>query len=693
MRHAHWMAACGLLVVVAGVGPARVPTASGPPPPPRPGQAGSNSARAGIHLTAGRTTSFVWVKTDTYGYRWDVSSNGSVSEGTNDAYDGAMQLSVNGTSLPGFSTGRLSPDGMEVEIGPWQRGDVSVSRRIFVNTKAGYCRWIDIFENQTSSVVPLSLKYYSNMGASTNRTYTSSGQAQLSEHDWGIVTAGSSTRSLRPAVAHIFASPRAKVSPSFQFSTGSDNLYYHVGLDVPARKAVALCYFEVQRRPFEAAVEFLKAFDHGRELKLVPAPLRRILVNMTGASMLLGSVELRRSDEFDLILLRNGDEIRGRITTDGYALRTEFGKFELPASDVLGLVSRSSEKNLVKVALVNGEVVAGELLGGPLEVRLPGGTALKIPPTGMTQAAYGVSDEKPEEIRATGSMIVLRRGERLAFDDADVSFRFRTLHGTVALSAADLRSIEMDTPAGGLHQAVFRNGSTLAGLLEAEQLPLRLELGPSISVPGWQVRRILLATERSESKDLAEMSLRNQDLLRGRCTDETWTVESGFGEVAVDPRDVREAKFTGGALGHVQVTLRNGTKIGGRLSADHVGFAIVPGPALKVFVGRIESFRAGATASATSRPAEEDRPGETGSGPSGGEATGGTELSDLDKKLKEATALQDQLAKDLQIAKAGMGNDPETARRVMLLARRLADVSAEAQQLRALRASLSEAPR
>ncbi len=570
----------------------------------------------GMHLTSGRSASFQWVLSDSLGYRWDISSDGTVANGTNNTYGPGMQLRLNGSSFSGPGGGTLSQDGAEAEIGPWNHGDVRVFRRVFINGKAGYCRWIDIFENTGAAEATLKLEYYFDMGQSTQRIYSSSGGAELGEGDWGVVTDGASSNSSQPAVVHVFATPAAKLKPSFSFSQGNDSLYYRLTLTVPARKASALCFFEAQRRPFESAVKCLREFNPSRELTLVPAPLRTILLNMRGAVLVLGDVELKRNDQFDLLILRNDDEIHCQILTDSYELKTAWGDLKVPASDVLGLVSRSADRNLVKLVLAGGQIVAGELAGEPLKVRLPGGTELNVPPKGLRQAAYRVCPEKPLEVRVSSALVHLRQGEQLAFEDADASFALASSHGTLTLAAADLQRIELDTPGGGLHRAVFRNGSTLAGLLAAEELQFKLSLGPVLKVPRWQVQRILLANEQLPSDALAKLTLRNGDVLFGHFTDASWNVEGKFGPVRLSPADLAEGEFSAESLGHVTVALRNGTKLGGRIGSDYIGFKIDPGPTMKVFVGQIEAITGGQppkTSGASTQPASGDSP--AGAGP------------------------------------------------------------------------------
>lgn len=598
-----------LFVVIVG---ATVLFAGGPDPPYLlPVRTGPTASDNGdIHVPAGQAvSSFPWTTTDLHGFQWDIVNNGAVSDGSNDAYDGGMQLQVGGTAFPAQPTARLSADGKEIEIG-WRYNNLNISRRIFVNTRSGYCRWIDIFENTTGAEITVALRYYSNVGDTTSRTHTTSGSAVVTSKDWGIVTAGAEG-SNRPAVVHVFATPAGKFKPVFSFTQNNDNLYCDASIKVPPSKAVALCFFEAQRKSFDEGVGFLKNFNPAEELLLVPAPLRKIVLNMTeGGLTAIGGIELKRDKKSDLIVLINDNEIRGEIINKEYVIRADFGQVTIPADAVIGLAGQSSANDRVRVVMADGQVIAGELTGGPVAIKLADGTELKIAPKELLQAAYRISPEKPEKITASDSLAVFRSRTMLAFDSAGVDLTFQTPYGVIKPSIGDLRAIEMDTPAGGLHQIVFHNGSTLAGLMTAERIRLKLKLGsasltegdPTLEVSCRQIKRFLFPARPVKPMNLVGLTFRNADVIFGLFADEKLTVHGKIGPVTVLCREVAKAEFNVAALGQVKLTMRDGTELAGKLADDYIKFKIEPGPELKIFTGHIESITGAAEAESPAEP-------------------------------------------------------------------------------------------
>jgi len=545
------------------------------------------SADKDIHIKSGRTVSGSWNLADGAGYQWNIYvAGGYVNSGSHSAYSSGMQLQVGGSGFSGSSSGRLSKDGREIEIGPWQRGSVKIYRRIYVDPKIGYCRWIDIFENTATSPQVLTLRYYNGMGTSTRRTYTNSGGTNVTDKDWGIVTGYTSNS--YSAVAHIFATKTSKVRPRFQWRRSNSTVYYHHTLKIPAKKTVALCLIEAQRRPFSEAQKFLTSFKVEKELKKVPPALRRIIVNMSGAMLTLGSLELPRNEEHDLIVRRGGNELLGTLLNENYVVETLYGKLTLPAVRVMGLSAPRGAGDRIRLGLVDGQVIVGKLASGPIRLKLADGNEMTMSTDKIDTAAYRVSPKRPEEVAFRKAMVVMRGGQQLFFKPDDVDWSFHTQYGRVKLKPGDLRTVMLDTPDGGLHRAIFKNDSVISGLLVTEKLSVTLDLGPKLAVPRYLISHFAFPGGEYDGPKLAVLTLRNEDTLYGRITDDSLKIDTDVEQVSVGRREIAQITIPEEAsVGRIRAKLHNGTVVEGKLAGRTVGFQIDPGPKLAVYVGHV----------------------------------------------------------------------------------------------------------
>ncbi len=545
----------------------------------------------GILITDGKQYNiWPWRHNDSAGYVWDLYNNGKVNNGSNDAYDGGMILQVDGAIFNvSNSAARISQDGTELELGPWNRNSVRIWRRIYVNKKAGYCRWIDIYENSTGNAQNLNIRYYSGFGSSIQMVHSTSGNNSLTPRDWGLVTSNSSGSS-RPNIIQVFASPSANVKPRVQYNVGQDNIYYYFNLKVPPGKTRALCFFHAQRRSWSESQKFLKDFKPSRELHGVPAPLRRIIVNMGGT--VLGKLELPRHDQHDIVVLKNEDELLGTLLNKEFVIGTFYGKLTLPAKDVIGLRVPSPADPYVHVGLTDGQVPAGRLLNGPVRIRLTGGNEMSIPAHKLLACSFRISPQHPEEVKITQPVVVLRSGQRLFFEPEDVDLHFLTEYGRLKLNPDDLHAVILDTPDSGLHRAVFTNGSVLSGLLAPSEFAMKLDLGPTLEVRRQLIMQFILnpAGSAGDQEELAELKTRNEDTLRGRIVDEFLPVQTRYETVRVKSCDIAKITFLPekSTPGAVKIKLFDGTMLSGRLKNDSIRFRTEPGPELGVFVGHIK---------------------------------------------------------------------------------------------------------
>ncbi len=553
------------------------------------------AAEKDIHITEGRrNNSWPWRVNDSAGYMWDIYTNGTVNNGTNDAYDGGMNLQVSGANFNVSSNAaQINKNGREIELGPWSQGAMRIWRRIYIDKKEGYCRWIDIFKNPSNSAQTMNIRYYSNLGGSVQMVHSSTGKNSVTGKDWGFMT-GNSSGSSRPNIVQIFASKNAKVRPRVQYNTGNDNIYYHVNLKIPAGQTKALCFFHAQRKNWNEGKKLLGNFNVSKELRKVPSPLRRIIVNMGGALLVLGQLELPRHDQYDMAVLKNKDELLGTILNKEFVVETFYGKLTLPAEDVIGLSVPAPADPYVHVGLTDGQVPAGKLLNGPVRIRLTGGNEMSIPVEKLSACSFKISPQHPEQVKITRPVVVLRSGQRLFFRPEDVDFNFHTEYGRLLLNPDNLHAILLDTPESGLHRALFANGSVLSGLLAPENFRMKLDLGPELNIRRQLVMQFILnpTAKRDGDDKLATLKTRNEDVLRGHIEDEVLPVRTRYETIRVKSYEIAKMDFMAeeSTPGTVKIKLFDGTTLSGRLENDSIRFNMEPGPKIDVFAGHIRQI-------------------------------------------------------------------------------------------------------
>jgi hypothetical protein len=551
----------------------------------RPVQAVSQS---GLHVKRAKTISFsngYYILQDGGGYRWDFQYYGNVYSGTNYAYSGGMYCQINGSNFQASNrAGWTNKAGDEIELGPLSRNGLNISRRIKVYKDRPMARWLDIFENPTSTPITVQIAIYTCTNYTIQQTVTSSGGGAFGDKDIGfrVKTQGGNS----PPTMHIVTSKRSKIRPTVQVQ--SNQIYVRYSLTVPARKTVILCHFESQNRDVAAHDKLMKKFPSYELLKDLPGSVRAMIVNMNAGGG-IGGVDLDRSETSDSVILKSGDPIFGVIKNPGFKVQTLLGQLDLPADRIVGMAGGRSRQ--VRFVLLDGQVVSGQLADPVLQLDLDGGGLLKIPFDKITQWSYRVTASKPNDEKFGGAYVVLCTGDRLRFDPKATEIKLLTRHGMVALESEQLLELTMDNPGNAVHRAVFLNGSRLGGFLEPKMLKLKLNLGKTVTVSRDMVAQMRFAEDEQPDSTLTSVVLTNGDELFGTLTAGKFKLTTDYGQIEIDPSRVKTMTFRPEDLGRTIVGMWKGSVLKGRLGQSQLGFAISPKTVLNIYAGQFVSIK------------------------------------------------------------------------------------------------------
>ncbi|WP_371158001.1 calcium-binding protein [Jannaschia sp. 2305UL9-9] len=185
---------------------------------------------------------------------WDIQSDGVISNGTNDAFDGGFRL---GFARGFFSTAEGEDGDRELAIGPFTgtgAPDIQITRKIHVSDDAGFARFLDSVTNTGDTTVTYTYQTRTNLGSDsrTNTVDTSDGDQLFSPEDFWIVTDDEPNR-WDPAVAHVFGNGGGLAPTTATLSR--DNLAYTFALTLAPGETRSILQFGVQDFDPDTAVE------------------------------------------------------------------------------------------------------------------------------------------------------------------------------------------------------------------------------------------------------------------------------------------------------------------------------------------------------------------------------------------------------------------------------------------------------
>ncbi len=186
---------------------------------------------------------------DGAGFLWDITEDGDISNGSRDAYDGGLRLSVGGDDFPFFDEGFLALGAREMRLGPAPMGGLQVLRRIYIPEDGQYARFIEVLNNPTGEAIEVEVGLRGNLGSdlSTQLIDESSGDGVVDESDDWFVTDDFSLDGGDPTVLHFFSDDRAAVQPTeVSMPVPDDDFSFTFPVVVPAGETIYVMHFAAQ---------------------------------------------------------------------------------------------------------------------------------------------------------------------------------------------------------------------------------------------------------------------------------------------------------------------------------------------------------------------------------------------------------------------------------------------------------------
>ena len=305
-----------------------------------------------------------------------------------------------------------------------------------------------------------------------------------------------------------------------------------------------------------------------------------------------GIPPVTRVERVDRIELNDGNVLLGTIENKSYAVTALFGKIEVPASRVVGIVPGGDKSARVRLVQTDGQVIAGKLASQAVQLKLTIGSTLSVPLGRIRQLSYRISKDRPAGFAASQPMVLLRSGDRLIWTECHTRLQLAGPWGAVDLPLRSLRRIERIDTEGRGHRARFPGGTVLAGTLGPKKLTLKLKVAGELEIASKDVRLIVLPMKTlTPFEPAATMLLHNGSRLLGRLEHETLALRTEFGQVKVYVGNLKTLTCDAKRAAHVTITTWDGTTLRGQLAAPRLTCRIAPnGPPVSLMTTRIASI-------------------------------------------------------------------------------------------------------
>ena len=533
--------------------------------------------------------------TDALGFIWDVNSSGGITRGSN-CFMSAFSLMIDGDS-GSSSSAMMSADGQEYFISGNMNG-ISFSRRVRVDLKDSYCRFIETLTNGTGEARSFAFAVRARLGGRLQANGLDSGERDVpfDERDAGIIIGGSPAATPpRPAFAWMLASRGAKIRPTVRIEQSTYvTATYPVSLAPGA--SVTFVHAAAQRTlpanpNAKARAELFVPMTSPRLLADLPVKDRKGFANFTPAAAdddggagpglaalqaLLEASGITR-DKSDALMVEPGAVITGKITGSDITIGTEFGKSKVPFAEIAAIAGGGGVGRSPRVFLRNGEILSGAVSAEKFSMTAGSGLSLEIDLAliHLLSLAKDAPDGKPPDVAV--ALLTTQAGDCLALvPEGTSALDAATPWGTFPVPLGEIASFATVRDPVPMQRLALADGSRLPVMLRSGEWQVATARFGTVKIATQSVREIRSVLTKATTPAGAggepapgfpKYELSGENRLAGVIDLPKFHLASAKSTTAIDPKTIatleREAGEDGVAL--VKVKLADGQELSGRL--------------------------------------------------------------------------------------------------------------------------------
>lgn len=445
-------------------------------------------------------------KTDSLGFLWDIDAQGTINRGSN-CFSNALYLELNGN---GFSAQQslMTADGSEYFLTNDLNG-VHVTRRIRVDAKGAFVRFIETLRNDTGTPQSLSLSLRVQFSSQIQGVIGEAGapvMATLGPKESGFVAVRNPAQP-GPSAVFMVAGPGGKVRPSLRNENN-----YRVTITYPVTLAVgetvSIVHAVAQRNlaggatHAKALARLLAPMKSARLVADIPEKERKTIGNFRGgaaAGILPGGEDMPafvsaietlnvEPGSTDVLAIGAETRLRGTASCTSLEIETRHGKLGVPFEKVAALAGGHREG---RVFLRDGQALSGRLTAQGLKFILTTGTSMALDPARLDRLVLRATPGESGTPAGGWGYVETFVGDRLAVK-LDPAFRLRanTAWGVREISPDELAGCgpTMENPLGFF--ITLKDGSRFVAMLDGEELAFDTLLFGRKSLRTAEIRQI-----------------------------------------------------------------------------------------------------------------------------------------------------------------------------------------------------------
>ncbi len=566
---------------------------------------------------------------DSLGFEWEIRDEGYVSDGSNDAFDGGLRLSVNGHNFDPDEKCWMTTDEKEYVLIDTYRS-IKITRRVRLLSDRGAVRYLEIFENTGEKSQNVKAKVYTRLGSTCKTAYTNEGRpfkkgGQMKKDEVGFVCI--SRGGSRPSVMFLVGESDTDVTSRIQIKGRRYvNVFYNFSLE--SGQKLALLHLVGQRRGVNTAQPsgLFKPFyrRHPRKVQ-IPRGVRKHVANFEGQGGLIelppgkqilqpmwDMLDVRNASrgQRDVLVLADDRSMEGKLKCEGMSVKTRFGREKVPFSNLAALVGDLPHSRNNIIYLRNGEILTGKVEVSDMVFELATGVTMKLSAGDINLVVRPQSekDGKPAE-KITG-YLTTHGGERIALagDSEDSSKGVTVIQATIPwgnlkLPLNQIHMLSYQRRPQPFCRLVLRDGSVFPAILTGEKVRFRTIRFGEIQLPPPAIARLVCASGLKEvdSEKAAPTDpragyavMQGDNLIVGEMSRKKLNLTTSNGTTVINPDDIYlmekiQSEADRSSFARFSIDLSDGSRLSGMVKEEVL--SLTSGKRkLQIPVGRLQMF-------------------------------------------------------------------------------------------------------
>ncbi|MFH0946302.1 MAG: discoidin domain-containing protein [Planctomycetota bacterium] len=189
----------------------------------------------------------------------------------------------------------------------------------------------------------------------------------------------------------------------------------------------------------------------------------------------------RGTEEHDVMELRNGDVLTGKMLNETLQVQTSYAKISFRYEELASLVLDKGLANIDLITVLNGDVFAGYLLDRTIKFQLSTGPQIDVRREKIGR--LGIQIRATEEAEyPSHDVIVLKNGIKFSGVVKVPEVTVQTSYATVPTKTSDIALIEFINGDRAITKVTLKNKDTMQGQLLEEDIAIDLDFGPEIVI-------------------------------------------------------------------------------------------------------------------------------------------------------------------------------------------------------------------